>query len=559
MKIYQTLLGLLLLLQTSNELWAQSWEADLEELYQANPGLITQLNPEILKEKAGEKLKDKKRVEKISQALEGDLEKFMKVRQGIITKFKSTPPKNLKPVVISGQSVTGMVAAAIAAQSGHEVRVYDSRMRYTRDIQWSSRQSVADILASIDPKLAEEFTQKVARNLEGGYVEVNPEGNVEKSAPSALKKADPRRIPQSANAMFDGHSVATVQTRVFEELLHDYLKNHPNVTQKKGKIEFGAIDPKSGEHLVTEYEDVTPKDQKEKVFKKVTEGHPIAIVAEGASSSNRAALGISSVPTSPKRLQVAGVIGKEQGGEITTHYRDEDMGRMITGSMGTTGSQKRWLVGDVAEEKITPDPAKFGSDLSTPEYIQERARLLELEFKKLAAQNMRLPIEEVNLHKASGAIDGAPLQTFELQQRISNRAASGSNVLLLADAVGNAHWSVGGGMHVGVVNHGERIKDYLSAVDGGESAILAARRYSDNALSDSKVWGERGLNYFYNNLSYEESSAAYREATKLYFEGKVETPERALDLMLPAGVSSRGVKNIRLECQDIIKHILGEI
>ncbi len=559
MKIYQFQLGFLLLLSTPNSLWAQSWEADLEKLYHENPGLITQLNPEVLKQKATLGLKNKDRAEKISQALEDDLDKFMKVREGIISKFKIAPPKNLKPVVISGQSVTGMVAAAIAAQSGHEVRVYDSRMRFTRDIQWSSRQSVADILASIDPKLAENFTEKVARNLEGGYVEVSPEGNVEKTDPSALKKADPRRIPQSANAMFDGHSVATVQTRVFEELLYEYLKNHPNVTQKKGKIEFGGIDPKTGEHLVTEYEDVTPKDQKEKVFKKLTEGHPITIVAEGASSSSRAALGISSVPTSPKRLQVAGVIGKEQGGEITTHYRDENIGRMVTGSMGTTGSQKRWLVGDIAEENITPDPSKFGSDPSTPEYSQEKARLLEIEFKKLAAQNMRLPVAEVNLHKASGAIDGAPLQTFELQQRISNKAASGSNVLLLADAVGNAHWSVGGGMHVGVVNHGERIKDYLSAVDGGEAPILAARRYSENALSDSKVWGERGLNYFYNNLSYEESSAAYKEATKLYFEGKVETPEKALNLMLPAGISSRGVKNIRLECQDIIKHVLGEI
>lgn len=559
MKLYQILIGFLILLLTQNELLAKTWEADLEKLYYANPGLITQLNPEILKQKAAEGLKDKARGEKIGKALEEDFTKFMKVREGVINKLKATPPKNLKPVVVSGQSVTGMVAAAIAAQSGHKVRVYDSRMKYTRDIQWSSRQSVADTLASIDPKLAERFAEKVARNLEGGYVEVSPEGAVEKTAPSALKKADPRRIPQTADAMFDGHSVATVQTRVFEELLHDYLKKHPNVTQKKGKIEFGAIDPKTGEHLVTEYEDVTPKDQKEKVFKKITEGHPITIVAEGASSSNRTALGIRSVPTSPKRLQVAGVIGIEKGGEIATHYRDENIGRMLSGSMGTTGSQKRWLVGDIAEEKITPDFTKFGSDPSTPEYTQERARLLEIEFKKLTALNMRLPIDKVSRHKASGAIDGLPLQTFELQQRISNKGASGGNVLLLADAVGNAHWSVGGGMHVGVVNHGERIKDYLSAVDGGESPILAAKRYSDNVLSDSKAWGERGLNYFYNNLSFEESAGAYKEATQLFFEGKVETPERALELMLPAGISSRGVKDIRLECEDIIKHVLGEI
>lgn len=46
----------------------------------------------------------------------------------------------------------------------------------------------------------------------------------------------------------------------------------------------------------------------------------------------------------------------------------------------------------------------------------------------------------------------------------------------MADAVGNGHWSVGGGMHVG-------------GIDGGVPASSAVAKYSKDALMDTRAWG----------------------------------------------------------------------
>jgi 2-polyprenyl-6-methoxyphenol hydroxylase-like FAD-dependent oxidoreductase len=547
-----------LLFLSFSKLQAQSWRSDLEQLYRSNPGLVTQGNPEILKKEATRTLKDPAKVSGILKEVETNLDGFLKARSEIIEGMRLNPIKGLKPVVVSGQSVTGMVAAAIAAQSGHKVSVYDLRMKFTRDIQWSSRQSVIDTLASIDPKLAEKFTKEVGKDLHRGYLAMQGEVHTLEAA-SSMKKGDPRRIPQIAHEMLNAEDVATVQAKVFENLMYDYLSHHPNVTQKKGKIEVSPLDPLNGQHKVTEYEDVTPKGQKEKVYKKVAEGYPLTIVAEGASSSTRTTIGVQSAPISAKRLQVAGVIEIENGGEIVTHYREESPGRMVTGSMGTSGSNKRWVVADIDEARIKPNTKKFGTDPSAPEYLKERTRLLEIEFKRVAALNMRMPIKKVADLEIGGAIEGQPLSTFELQQRISEKGASGTNVLLFGDAVGNGHWSVGGGMHTGAIAHAERFKQYLTAVDGGLSQKAAAQSYSAGVLQDSRTWGEHGLYYFYNNLSHEQAAQAYKEAANLFFEKKVESPERALELMLPGGRASRTVKNIRLNCNDIIKHVLGDI
>lgn len=333
----------------------------------------------------------------------------------IIAQQNLIPVRGLKGVVVSGQSVTGMTAAAIAAQSGHQVDVYDLRMSYTRDIQWSSRQSAADILASIDLALAEKFRTEVAQDLKRGFMEIRVDGSSRPPKPGRLITPDPRRIPQIGERLLDFPVVANVQTRRFEQLLYDYLSHHPNVVQKKGKIEIGPIDLKTGDHLITEFEDITPLGQKEKVYKVIRSGNPLTVIAEGASSASRASLGIESAPSSPERLQIAGVLDVEQGGEIVTQYRKEAPGKMVTTSMGTIGTNKRWVVGDIDAAKITPDSEKFGSFATSPEYKAEAARLLEIEFKRIGSLNLRMPLEKVLTFKATGAIEGLPLQTFKLR------------------------------------------------------------------------------------------------------------------------------------------------
>lgn len=541
--------------------FAQTGPQDLERLFRANPGLTTQANPQILEQEA-RRLLGPEAASRIARLTGENLETFMRERTAIINRVRTNPGVPLRRVVVSGQSVTGMVAAAIAAQSGHQVDVYDLRMTYTRDIQWSSRQALADILASIDPELAERYRTEVARDLSRGYTAIQPDGTIQSHNPGRIQAGDPRRIPLNPDAMLGASSVGTVQTRKFEQLLFEYLSQHPNVRQQRGKVEFGEIEARTGERSVREYRDVTPQGQREKVYELVERAagdRPIAVVAEGAGSASRQALGIQSLEVSPARLQVAGVVHIENGGEIATHYRDEVPGRMITGSMGTSQTGLRWVVADIDAARITPDYSRFGSDANAPEFKAERQRLLEAEFRRIAEMNMRLAPGSLANAKVGGAIDGLPLSTFELTEHISSAGRSGNNVLLLGDAVGNGHWSVGGGVHIGAISHGERFRQFLTAIDGGGSISTASRAYEAGVLTDSRAWARDGLHYFYDHLSADETNRVFTEATRLHQEGKVSSPMRAIELQVPGGRAATEIKPLRMRCADIPLRILGEI
>ena len=551
---------LLLGLTLSFQIFGQTAPQDLEKLFRANPGLMTQSNPRILRDQA-KKILGQESAKRIFDFMNGNLADVTLTRMKVIEFVKLNPGKNLRRVVVSGQSVTGLMTAAIAAQSGHKVDVYDTRMSYTRGIQWSSRQSVPDSLAAIDPKLAQDYAKEVAQDLILGSSSIKPDGKISPGLPpSFIDQPDPRRIPINPFDMLDEPVVSNVQTRKFETLLYDFLKNHPNVTQHKGKIEIGPKDPKTGEHIIREFDDVTPDGQKEKVFKEVTKrgSNPIVIVAEGAGSSTRASLGIQSINASEARLQTAGVVHLEKGGTIVTHWRAENPGTLITGSIAVKDSNERWFATDIDEGKVTPGK-NFGSDPKAPAYVQERARLLELEFKRIAEMNMQMSPGSLKNVKVTGAIGSLPLQTFELQQHISSRAISGSNVLLAGDAVGNGHWRVGGGMHVGVVAHPERFRQFLTAVNGGmplKSAVLA---YEAEALSDTYAWVRSGIHNFYDNMSPAVARAAFDEAHKLLREGKVDSYQRALQLQFPEGRKATAAKKIRLNCSEIPLRVLGEL
>ena len=195
--------------------FGQTDALDLERLYRANPGLATQANQAILHAEALKILKDPAAVARIDKLVKGNLAEFNTARTTAISALRASPVTGLRPVVVSGQSVTGMVAAAIAAQSGHEVRVYDLRMNYTRDIQWSSRQSVPDLLASIDPQLAQRYNDDIAKEMSRGYLSFGDDSHNIRYPVIPVESPDPRRVPQIARDMLKYDDVATVQTRVF--------------------------------------------------------------------------------------------------------------------------------------------------------------------------------------------------------------------------------------------------------------------------------------------------------------------------------------------------------
>ncbi|MGZ3770247.1 MAG: hypothetical protein ACXVCP_09245 [Bdellovibrio sp.] len=510
---------------------------DLRQIYEKYPSLRTNARLEIM-EKAATEVLGQARAKVLMNFISKKTDDFQNLRNSLTPSFSNA--KNIRKAVVSGQSITGMVSAAILAKSGYEVDVYDIRDKYTRNIQWAGRQSLVDELASIDQGLADKFLEQVAKPLDRGSIHLTSDGEKKHYEQKGLRKGDPTKIPSNGAKMMEEPSIMNMEAKNFEIVLKEYLDTLPNVRRHAGTIELGTPDA-NGNYSV------------------IGHGHPdIVVIAEGGGSKTRDILGVASVPTSPSRLQIAGVVHIEGGGVMAKHWRRESGDILLTGTMGRKGSGKTWVVADIDPAKIVPDK-QFGTDPTSKKYIIEKQRLIDDEFRRVASDAIEVPIEVVRKVKIEGAVEGKPVESFLLQQRISAKATAGHNVVAFGDAVGNNHWSVGGGMQTGAVGHGERLKNLLHDIDRGVPRDTALQKYSDGVFSDTRAWGEIGINDFYPNLNRETAKKAYNEGIQLWREGKVDSPERALALMMPKGTSSKTIKSLKLDCNGIIRRVLGEL
>lgn len=367
-----------------------------------------------------------------------------------------------KHAVVSGQSITGMIAAAILAKSGYHVDTYEIRERYTRNIQWAARQSLVDELASIDQNLATHFLENVARPLYKGSVHISPNGDRRMKQHLGLREGNPLEVPKNGTKMMGYPSVLNMETKTFETFLKQYLQSMPNVHRHSGSIRLR----RSGNSFCVA-EQKTPD---------------LIVIAEGANSATRKALGIGWEPVTQSRLQIAGAIGIDSGGVMIKHWRKEEGELRLTGVMGRKGSDNTWIVADVDPLKVT------------------NQREIDGEFRRLAAAALEIPVEEIDRIKIWGCTDEEKIALFSLQQKISSEATIGDNVIFMGDSVGTGHWSVGGGMQVGAVCHAERLKTLLSDIDSGMPKNKALKTYSEGALMDTRAWGEAGLKDFYPTM-----------------------------------------------------------
>ena len=385
---------------------------------------------------------------------------FKKIYSIFCTNLTLKSKKKEKHAVVSGQSTTGMVAAAILAKSGYYVDTYDIRNKYTRNIQWAARQSLVDELASIDTKLEKIFLEKVARPLYRGSIHINLDGIRREKKHDSVRQGNPSKLPKNGVEMMAYPSVVNMEARVFETLLRAYLQSLPNVQCHWEGIKL----KRRGDSYAVEGIGVPD----------------LIVIAEGANSKTRNFLGIRSLPMSQSRMQMSGAIGIDSGGVMIKHRRYErGPFIMLTGVMGRKGSGKTWIVADI-------DPSK----LKNQEEIND-------EFRRLAAASLDLSTENIKNLEIFGSIDGMPIALFPLQQTISDAATAGDNIIFIGDAVGIGHWSVGGGMQIGAVCHAERLKILLLDIDSGMAKKEALQKYSEGVLSDTKAWGEAGLRDFY--------------------------------------------------------------
>lgn len=358
------------------------------------------------------------------------------------SRFQSTNRLKEKYAVVSGQSIIGMLAAAVLAKSGYQVDCFEIRDEYTRNIQWAARQSLVNELASIDEKLADSFIKEVVKPIYKGSTHVYADGYRRNKSHDGLERGDPSRLPSTCDEMMAMSSVAIAEAKVFETFLKKYLQSFPNVHLYKGYF---------------------------------IEGHQIPdliVIAEGFNSKSRNALNIPLIPAAEDKLQIAGTLGIDSGGIMLKQWRNEDGQMRLTGIIGRADSDSTWIVADI-------DPAKI-----------ETQDDIDTEFRRIASEALSLPIKTVEGLKISGPIDDKPVTSFLLKQAICETAIKGDNVVLIGDAVGAGHWSVGGGMQTGSVCHIERLKTLLLDIELGMPKAAALNKYSDAVITDTKTWIE---------------------------------------------------------------------
>lgn len=347
-----------------------------------------------------------------------------------------------KYAIVSGQSIIGMLAAAVLAKSGYQVDCFEIRDEYTRNIQWAVRQSLVDELASIDEKLADSFIKEVAGQIYKGSTHVYADGYRRCKRHNWLEQGDPSRLPSTCDEMMANSSVAIVEAKVFETFLKKYLQTLPNVHLHKGYFAEGPQIP------------------------------DLIVIAEGFNSKSRNTLNLPLTSAAENKLQIAGTLAIDSGGIMLKHWRDEDGQMRLTGIIGRAESNSTWIVADIDPTKI-----KTQDDINA-------------EFRRLAAEALDLPIKTIEELKISGSIGDMPITSFLLKQAICETATKGDNIILIGDAVGSGHWCVGGGMQTGSVCHIERLKTLLSDIELGIPKAAALTKYSDAVIRDTKTWIE---------------------------------------------------------------------
>lgn len=480
--------------------------SDIKFLYEKYPSLRTNSNIDVIKDVASKTLGTQKTHDLIN-LISNNSNTFHKIRSSVITTLVNS--KVVGHAVVSGQSVTGMVAAAILAKSGYRVDVYETRTKYSRNIQWAGRQSLVEELASIDQELANNFIKSVANTIDRGSIHLKRDGTKRHSKHDGLiKSCTIMSILPDSIEMMKKPSVVTMQAKLFEEMLMHYLNTLPNVYRHIHAMKITKCTSDKEYYCIGQYKP------------------DIIIVAEGAASKTRDALGIKSVVTSPSRLQIAGNIEIDGGGVMIKHWRNEK-NILLSGLIGTKNSGVTWMVADIDIAKITQDIAYGTSDESNI-YASINQDLIDNEFRRLVAEAMELPLTTVQQAKINGPIEGKAISTFFLQQRISKKAFSGKNVILLGDSVGNNHWSVGGGMQIGAISHAEQLKILLLDLDMKVPVEIALQKYSDNVIRDSQVWGEVGIVDFYHNLDQSCVKEVYNTSIEQWRNGNIATPLDAM-------------------------------
>ncbi len=453
------------------------------------------------------------------------------------------PQTGARKVVVDGGGPTGALAAIQAFHAGHDVTVVEMRDAATLPVLWSNRPGSADILASIDPVLAERVGAQ--SNRIKFYEHVDADGNrsaahaQEHVADASHATGDPRAIAGEASSWQSQNKteVTLMWDRLVEleakekvdaaaegrepriKLMRGYQVtelpagegNKRSVVVQKmeqrltkigadGKPELNA----EGKPTTMPYKDGDPVPAGFKV-ERTADGNNVNLgtpddmfVAEGAGSKTRALAGSQSLEVGPSAQYIAGYFHGEtvkghdaagnvvQGGSRSIEERGKN-GDIIHAVAGSGEHlDGTWALPEVDPALNLKDPASikayFGRDMSAKE-----ATLTY--YKQQIAKVLEVPPERI----PDNAFEMGPA-AFTMQSHVSSPVAGdASNVHLIGDSRGNSHFLASLGKVTGTGTHQMAIKQYFQALEWGMNPDVAHALLERRLDAGTRAWLKSGL------------------------------------------------------------------
>lgn len=441
-------------------------------------------------------------------------------------------PGPSRTAVVSGGSYTGLLAAAALAKGGYQVTVLEPRPQHTRDIRLSLRQGTLDMLAAVDPQLAAEVAAKAspldaadakALKLPGSGQFVPLKGQTEgRHAPDAAQ------APATGAALMATPFTHVIVASDLEEVIEAYVRRTfpKQVTVLEGKLH---AEPRA-DGQVTWGLERKGKDGAPVVEDFLHGARPgLVIVAEGAGSSTRAALGIESAASTPTQEWTAGVVHAPDPsvapGHASIHSLLDKAAEGTTRGVALADRSATWV--------LAQSRPGFEPDSAAP---QEQ---IDAQFYATAAVVTGQPESTLRRAGATGPIrrDGSVPTLFELQGKASRDAALtvGDTVVgFIGDSVLTSTFQVGGGMN-GALGEVETVMALAADLQSGVSPKDAAQRFETSVFERADAWSAAGIPFFYETSSREETQAlvqAHLEALAQFRASGGASPLERLQAML---------------------------
>ena len=465
------------------------------------------------------------------------------------------------------------MASLVLKKRGFDVRLYEQYPSYTRNVQWTVRQIFIDYLSHVDKEIAKEFVQLVSpikngfrklsdkslRFPDGAYSHEEMEGPKERNARDREKScAEALKIP-CEKAFREFPPVGIIRTQDFENFFRGKIQKMENITvisKKAPKVR------KVGKRYVL-VEDGAQKK------------YDLIVVCEGARSQTRRDLRIRSIPLSRVRKQISGDVTLGRHGMIITYQhakqdkvkastedKDKAPTELLLSLVLSTNDTKTscWVIGDVSSEvaakidelelqiedaeheiarlvkeikaaktqrsRLALESKKAKTEADKLALEENKPLVEELEFREIAARTMLDTERNIAIAGHKGPVGVRRVESFEIQARISNIAYAGENLVLAGDAVGEGHWSVGGGMHVAGMFHQRHLDVLAAAFRGPGRRLDALKKYNKGVLDDTKTWISLGIKDYYLSIPPD----VLRRVFKRLVEEDLQTKDKNFDV-----------------------------